>query len=635
MLIVGLQCGHDASVAVVADGKILLHLERERDNRERHAHWMSADLIHDALSYCGLSTADVDLFALSATQSTGYGTDTPDRLSFDYAWQTAEQLGTAAFHRPHFDKAAAAAVADPHGDDPALSRLRNSECPEMPDAWVSRRGMLAIDDLDAQLLDRLFSSPMLASSHALPMTVTLDGRVYPAVGVLHQTAHAAAAFYQSPFESSPILAFDNGMPVRAKDGFYGGGMLFHGEGSAMRPVWSAPVAAGVIYSQTSRKLNLGGFSGPGKLMGLSAYGTPRFHDPAFIGDINALSGLYLHPEPGNSVIYGWLKAVEDQANALGYRFDGDPFSPFGKDLAASVQKSFEDMVLYVLVRLRVLLEKTGRMGPNLCLSGGCALNCPTNSRIVEDTPFSSLFVPPSCDDGGLSIGAALYLHHHILGHERGGPAAHGQNIAALGRAASPTAVTRAMDGCADDFQIDRDVDLAERAAEDLASDRVVALFQGRSESGPRALGHRSLLVDPRPTGNWARINRLKSRELWRPFAPACLSERVREHFDGGPEHSPHMLFNYRVRSRDLGAVTHVDGSARVQTVRAGSGAFRDTIEAFERRTGTPVLLNTSLNGPGEPIVETPEQAIDLVRRAGIDVLYIEGNRLQIRRRPES
>ncbi|MEQ8815849.1 MAG: carbamoyltransferase C-terminal domain-containing protein [Thalassobaculum sp.] len=621
-------------MAVVADGKILLHLERERDSRERHAHWMSADLIHDALAYCGLTAADVDLFALSATQSTGYGTDTPERLRFDYAWQTAEQLGTEAFHRPHFERATAAAVQEPHADEPALSRLRNSECPEMPDAWLTGRGMLAIDDVDGRLLERLFSSPVLASSHALPMTVTLDGRVFPAVGVLHQAAHAAAAFFQSPFGTAPVLAFDNGMPIRSKSGFYGGGMLFYGDGSTIRPVWSAPLAAGVIYSQSSRKLNLGAFSGPGKLMGLSAYGTPRFHDPAFVGDIAALAGRYLHPEPGNSVIYGWLKAVEDRANALGYRFDGEPFGPFGKDLAASAQKSFEDLVLYALDRLRVLLEKTGRMGPELCLSGGCALNCPTNSRIVEDTPFSSVFVPPSCDDGGLSIGAALYLHHHILGHERTGSADLGRNIAALGRAASPAAVARALEGCAGDFRIDRDVDLAERAAEDLAADRVVALFQGRSESGPRALGHRSLLADPRRAGNWERVNHLKSRELWRPFAPACLAERMHQHFEGGPQHSPHMLFNYRVRSRDLGAVTHVDGSARVQTVAPGSGAFRDILEAFERRTGTPVVLNTSLNGPGEPIVETPEQAIDLVRRTGIDVLYIEGNRLQIRRPPE-
>ncbi len=263
MLIVGLQCGHDASVAVVADGAVLLHLERERDSRERHDPGRSATLSSDALAHCGLPPADVDLFALSATQSTGYGTDTPKRLRFDYSWETAEKIGEHRFRRAHFDRAAAAAARTRYDDDPDIGRLRNSENPEMPDIWLTARGMSAIDGLDREALDNLFASPVLATVNALPMTVTLDGRSYPAVGVLHQAAHAAAAFYQSPFAAAPVLAFDNGTPLRSRDGFYGGGMLFYGEGTSIRPVWTAPIAAGVIYSQASRMIGLGGFAGPG------------------------------------------------------------------------------------------------------------------------------------------------------------------------------------------------------------------------------------------------------------------------------------------------------------------------------------------------------------------------------------
>lgn len=456
------------------------------------------------------------------------------------------------------------------------------------------------------------------------MTVGLDGRLVPAVGVMHQTAHASAAFFQSHFERAAVFSHDNGDPVR-RDGHYKGGMLYYGEGSRLLPIWTAPVAAGLIYSRSAEAIGLGQFAGPGKMMGLSGYGRPAFLDRRFIGDTDALSELYANRS--RVPAWGWFNAVEQEAKRLGYAFDGGPLGPFGRDLAATAQKCFEELVLYVTERAGALLAKTGRATADLCLSGGCALNCPTNSRIVEETGFRNVFVPPSCDDGGLSIGAALYLHHHVLGHPRCEAPPPGASIAALGRTPSPAALAAALDAAAHEFAVERDVALPARAAEDLAAGRVVALYQGRSESGPRALGQRSLLADPRPAENWPRVNELKSRERWRPFAPACLAERLRDHFDGGPEQSPHMLFNYRVRDRSLAAVTHVDGTARVQTVAPGSGPFRDIIEAFDRRTGVPVILNTSLNGPGEPIVETPGQALDFLRRTRTDVLYLGANRV--------
>lgn len=637
MLIVGIQCGHDASVAVVQDGRILLHLERERVSRIRHDEAMSAELIHEALGYCGLDAADIDMFAVCTTQRYGYQSDDADRLSFAYDWATAEAIGDGRFRRTVFDRAVSLARSTRiRAIRPDGHQLYNSEWPDMADAWIAGRGMEPIAKVPGAQLERIFSTPELWYGHALPMTVALDGRSYPAVGVMHQLSHAAAAFYQSGFEAAPVLAHDNGNPVRRRNK-YVGGMLFYGEGHRLIPIWTAPIAAGVIYSLCAQTIGLGRDAGPGKLMGLSAYGSPSMFDERFVGDIEALAPLYMTKGRIRSIrsenvqsVVGWFNAIERRARELGLDAGGTALSPFGKDLAATAQKTFEELVLYVLRRLRMLLDKTGRMSPNLCLSGGCALNCPANSRIVEQTEFASVFVPPSCDDGGLSIGAALYLHHHILGNARDGAADHSRNIAALGRANAPDDVARTLAAAADEFEVETGIDLAERAAEDLAQDRVVALFQGRSESGPRALGHRSLLADPRKAENWARVNALKSREPWRPFAPACLSERLREHFDGGPEHSPHMLFNYRVRSKDLGAVTHVDGSARVQTVAPGAGAFRDVIEAFDRRTGMPVVLNTSLNGPGEPICEKPEHALAFLRRTETDVLYVENNRIRKR-----
>jgi len=637
MLIVGIQCGHDASVVVLQDGRILIHLERERVSRIRHDESMSADLIHQALRYCGLDVGDIDMFALSTTQRYGYQSDDAARLSFAYDWETAEKIGTDRFRRTVFDRAAhLAGSTKVRAIQPGGHQLFNSEWPDMPDIWMAGRGMEPIGKMDGEKLGSLFSAPSLWYSQALPMTVTLDGRNYPAVGVMHQLAHASAAFYQSAFDAAPVLAHDNGNPVRRRNK-YVGGMLFYGEGHRLSPIWTAPIAAGVLYSLCAQTIGLGRDAGPGKLMGLSAYGSPSLFDERFIGDVEMLAPLYMTKGRIRSLksenlqtVVGWFHEIERHANELGLDVDGGALSPFGKDLAATAQKTFEELVLYVLRRLQLLLTKTGRMGPNLCLSGGCALNCPANSRIVEETDFSSVFVPPSCDDGGLSIGAALYLYHHILEHPRTEATDHSRNIAALGRVNAPADVARALAAASDEFEIETGIDLAERAAGDLADNRVVALFQGRSESGPRALGHRSLLADPRKTGNWARVNGLKSRELWRPFAPATLSERLRDNFDGGPAHSPHMLFNFRVRSKELGAVTHVDGSARVQTVAPGAGPFRDVIEAFGRRTGTPVVMNTSLNGPGEPIVETPEQALAILRRTAVDVLYVENNRVRKR-----
>lgn len=635
MIIVGIQCGHDASVAVLADGKLLVHLERERVTRLRHDRDMSADLIQQALDYCGLATGDVDLFAVCTTQSLGFRSDQPDRLTFTYDWDTAERLGRDRFQDGVFRNAIRyASMVDPSTVSASISLLANSEAPDMDRLWTTKQSMMAIDAADGETLAGVVSAPGRRSGHVLPMNVVLDGRCYPAVGVMHQLAHASAAFYQSGFEAAAVLSHDNGQPVRFRYG-YPGGMLFHGEGRSLVPIWTAPIAAGLVYSRVAERLRLGGFAGPGKLMGLSAYGRPVFFDPDFVGDLPRLDDRYVDLEVAerDRTTHGWFRAVEERARNLGYAVGSDPLSPYGKDIAATAQKTFEELVLYALDRLRVLLEKTGRMGPNLCLSGGCALNCPANSRIVQETAFSSVFVPPSCDDGGLSIGAALYVYHHMLGHDRTDSLAPEQNIAAAGRVATSAAVSGALDSVASEFVVESGIDLAGRVAEDLAGDRVVALYQGRSESGPRALGHRSLLADPRRAENWPRVNGLKSRELWRPFAPACLSERLRDYFDGGPEHSPHMLFTYRVRSKDLPAVTHVDGSARTQTVAPGSGVFREVIEAFDRRTGVPVVLNTSLNGPGEPIVETPEQAIEFLRRTTVDAVYVENNRIGRRSDP--
>jgi carbamoyltransferase len=274
-----------------------------------------------------------------------------------------------------------------------------------------------------------------------------------------------------------------------------------------------------------------------------------------------------------------------------------------------------------------MLSRQGVLVDALCLSGGAALNCPANSRVCREGGFPRVFVEPNCDDGGLSIGAALWVHHALLG----GALMREEPFGAAevyGEGYSRRRILEAVFTYGGGLQVKECSEFARVAAEDLAAGRVVAWFEGGAEMGPRALGHRTVLADPRPRMLSRRVNEVKGREQWRPLAPAVLEECAATYFDlpDGSD-SPFMLFTADVLDPTLTAVTHVDGSARVQTVTAENGRFYSLLRAFKGLTGVPVLLNTSMNGPGEPIVETPEEAIAFLRRSGADVLYLEEFRL--------
>ena len=324
------------------------------------------------------------------------------------------------------------------------------------------------------------------------------------------------------------------------------------------------------------------------------------------------------------------------ARGMGYDLEplGDPSrarAPINADVAASTQKVFEETYL---LAADVLAKVIGRMGlhtDNLCLSGGCALNCPTNSRIFRESRFRRMFVEPGCDDSGLAIGAAGWLYHNVLDQPRLPRAPNTPASPYLGVEIGGDAILAALQAAGDAVRFTVCPDAAQAAADDLAADRLIGWFEGRSEIGPRALGHRSILADPRQAANWARVNALKGRETWRPFAPAVLESEVEKWFLGTPSSSPYMLFTGIVRSHDLPAITHADGSARVQTVDRSCGEFFRVIECFFSRTGIPIVLNTSFNGPGEPIVETPQEAVRFLSQSALDALYIDG--MRVVRRP--
>jgi carbamoyltransferase len=335
-------------------------------------------------------------------------------------------------------------------------------------------------------------------------------------------------------------------------------------------------------------------------MALASYGQPVFLDE--------LRTLVRASGDGDFI----TEAIDWQRFAPRLARGGDDWQPVHADLAASVQRRLEEVLIELAGWLH---ERTGERW--LTMAGGVALNCVANSRLWEEGPFEHLWVQPAAGDSGTALGAALYTARQL------GDETRPMRTAALGRGWSDEEIESWLERAG--VSHSRPYDMAETVADALAADQVVAWFQGRSEYGPRALGHRSLLADPRRPDNLERLNEVKGREQFRPIAPMVLEERAAEIFDG-PLPSPYMLFTHRVAPKWLDripAVVHVDGTARIQTVnRREEPLVARLIEAFERRTGVPVVVNTSLNTAGRPMVDDPRDALECFGSSPVDLLAI-------------
>jgi len=658
MIVLGIHMGHDAAVTIVADGRIVSLIERERRTRIKHAAIATVEDIDAALADAGLSVSEIDAVAVSTTQNWPLLFTQPDRFHIRYAADAGDRLRVPADMesrwQTHFGQMADlertarqrlvnftrfpdtrdlfdAETREAVRDKPVLF---TQQFPMYPRAWAEAGHSAEIERVGAEFAGKTDWRRLLIGPFHAPLMVTLDGHEIPGALVPHHLAHAATAFYGSDAESAAILTHDGGHEWTQYG--YTGGVHCLGEGDRLYPIWMNHAVGGNLYRRVADACGLSGMGGPGKLMGLAPYGTPRFHDEAWIGTGPDLEDRF--PAPKDRMVVrlyerGWpyIRAAVDQWSAQSGKSQPiparDPLSEFGRDLAASVQATFEAQTLASVATLDRLAKAFGVATDTLCLTGGCALNCPANSLVWREGPFDTVFVPPTCDDSGLAIGAAFYLAHTVFDDKRVAQGAATNGSAYLGRRIGDAELDTTLADAARDFRVEEGLDAATAAADDLASGKVIAWVEGRSEIGPRALGHRSLLADPRAGGNWRGVNILKSREQWRPLAPAVLQEKAGDWFDGAPAVSPHMLFTYSVTDSRIPAVTHVDRSARVQTVDASAGLFRDLVAAFDAATGVPVVMNTSLNGRGEPIVETPDEALALFRRTPVDALYLEGRRI--------
>jgi len=432
----------------------------------------------------------------------------------------------------------------------------------------------------------------------------------------HHLSHAASAFFFSGFDDAAIMTMD---------GVGEWATTTYGEGEqAVIDLFEEvhfPHSLGLLYSTITTYLGFRVNSDEFKVMGLAPYGKPRYLDQMHALLESRPEGQYRLDMSFFDYVLGKRMYSEKLCELFGEppRERGAEILPFHQDVAKSLQVVLEDILLEKVTYLASRVDSA-----NLCMAGGVALNCVANGRILRDGPFERLFVQPAAGDAGGCLGAAALAHIALTGrrHTRDpldhvylGPAASTEEISAL---------LEATGASCQDFR-GREADLLEAVVDRLERNQVIGWFHGRMEFGPRALGARSILANPMDPNVRERLNALvKKREAFRPFAPSVLYEFAREHF--ALDHpSPYMLETCQVTSSlDLPGITHVDGSARPQTVDpATCPRYAALLEAFRRRTGSPLVVNTSFNVAGEPIVCTPVDALLCMGSSGLDALVLE------------
>jgi carbamoyltransferase len=574
MNILGINAYHgNASAAIVCDGQLIAAVEEERFNRVKYAAGFPVQAIRFCLKEAGLTLADIDHVGIPRNP---------------YARLFTKLI--YSLRMPSFARQRAKVLTTFTGIPEALA---------------------AAFDADPQKLKAKFHR------------------------IEHHQAHLASSFFVSPFESAALLSAD-GL------GDFASTMWGVAQGSRMNVHGSVafPHSLGLFYSAVTQYLGFLKFGDEYKVMGLGAYGQPEhleaFRDIVRFDENSAANGFRLgldyftHHRTGPEM--SWAEA--DKTPTLGKLFSpemsrhlgpvrgpAEPIEQRHRNLASSLQARLEEVYLGML---RKLAKATGMK--SVCLAGGVAFNCVANGKIFDSTGFEQIYVHPAAGDGGLSVGAAFYVWNQILGKPRSFVMDH----AYWGPGYSRDQVRHATDSSAlasNGYSVSElgEPDLIRNTAQIIADGKILGWFQGRAEWGPRALGNRSIVADPRRPEMKEILNRrIKHREIFRPFAPSILAESTSDYFEKSHP-SPFMTLAYSVKPAQrnkIPAPTHVDGTGRLQTVtREANPRYWLLIKAFENLTGVPVVLNTSFND-NEPIVCRPEEAIDCFLRTQMDALVL-------------
>lgn len=436
----------------------------------------------------------------------------------------------------------------------------------------------------------------------------------------HHQSHAASAFFPSPFDDAAILTLDG-------VGEWATTTMGIGRGNKIELTSEIrfPHSLGLLYSAFTHYCGFRVNSGEYKLMGLAPYGQPKY------ADLIRQRLVTIHSDGSfrlNLDYFGYCQSLRMTTQKFHQLFGRSPRNPdsdiqqLDRDLAASIQIVVEEIVLLAACHLH---EKTG--AKNLCLAGGVALNCVANGRILREGPFEKLWIQPAAGDAGGALGVAQLIWHQLLDHPRQTSKGDSQQGSLTGPEYSNETVRAELDQLDAVYElISDDAELDRRTAALLADGKVVGRFSGRAEFGPRALGNRSILGDARRADMQSTMNlKIKFRESFRPFAPAVLADHASGLFElAESQRSPYMLLVCQTKGSTLPAVTHVDGSARIQTVdKDHNPPFEALLSEFHRQTGCPVLINTSFNIRGEPIVGSPEDAYRCFMKTNMDALVIE------------
>ncbi len=588
---------HDAAAAIVRNGEVVAAAQEERFTRKKHDPGFPRHAIEYCLEECDLGIHDLDSIVFY---------DKP-LVKFERLLETYLSYAPSGFR---------------------------SFVAAMP-IWLKEKLFLK------RTLRQELASLNGDNVDALP----------PLLFAQHHQSHAASAFYFSPFEEAAVLCLDG-------VGEWATTSAWEGEGTSLTPLWEIdfPHSLGLLYSAFTYFTGFRVNSGEYKLMGLAPYGEPKYTELILdkLLDLKPDGTFRLDMQ-----YFNYCTGLTMTSRKFDGLFGGPPRKPESQltqremDIAASIQKVTEEVVLRLA---NTLHKETAKK--YLCLAGGVALNCVANGRILREGPFDDIWIQPAAGDAGGALGAAAvawYEQEGVERHVNGGDSMHGSYLGPRYRDAE---IRKELDAFNADYVKLEDDELYARLAEILENGDIVGWFQGRMEFGPRALGGRSIIGDARNSDMQTVMNlKIKYRESFRPFAPSVLAERVSEYFE---QHSPspYMLIvapvqeklrvpltdeqrklfgieKLKLKRSSLPAITHVDYSARVQTVHKETNPrYHALLSAFDKRTGCPVLVNTSFNVRGEPIVCTPTDAYRCFMRTEMDYLVIENFLLDKRSQPE-
>ena len=564
--ILGINAYHgDASAVLLADGRIVAAVEEERFNRVKHSAGFPSESIRFCLERAGIRISDVAHIAIARVPTA----------------HLVNKLTFVLYSRLMFTRQ-------------GLDRLRSAE-------KIRNVKTILGESLDVD------ESALRMEFH----------------NIEHHVAHMASAFLVSPFREAALLSIDGFGDLCST-------MLGRGEGGLIEKVDAVmfPHSLGLFYTCMTQYLGFPNYGDEGKVMGLAPYGEPRFLDEMFdVVRPEGQSSFALNLSYFNHHIRGVEMTWDEASPHIGRIYSDRLVERFGparkpgaeitqhhRDLAASLQSCLEFHLFRIL---RGLHERTGLT--NLCMAGGVAYNSVANGLIPHNTPFRNIFIQPAAGDSGTALGAAFYVWNSLLGNPRQCT----MKDVYLGPEYDARELEGVLRGCGVSYGHCSDVE--ERASELLSQGKVLGWFQGRMEFGPRALGNRSILADPRFLEIKEVLNRrIKHRESFRPFAPAILEEYADEYFEDVSS-SPFMLMVFKVRPEkrpSIPAIEHVDHTGRIQSVSAETNPrFWNLIESFRKRTGIPLVLNTSFN-ENEPIVCTPQDALQCFTTTKMDALVM-------------